>query len=114
MKYGSLIPSTRLADELCKVSGGELSLSSEAVRKWLRGKSVPRGLALVALDDLLGDYFLNKRKLSKPGSALFASLEGMNTQDLIDVQRAIAAQLENSYIQATTEDKKTISKDGGK
>jgi len=95
-RYGRLIPSTRLASEIDRVTNGEVSLSSEAVRKWLRGLSLPNGSALVALDFLLGEYFVEKRKLKIRKYEISESLNQMNLQDLIEVQGLIHTRIEST------------------
>lgn len=97
-RYGRLIPSTRLACEIDRITDGEVSLTSEAVRKWLRGVSIPNGRALVALDCLLGDYFVEKRKLKKSTNQLINSLEQMNIKQLEELQGLINFRIENSVL----------------
>ena len=95
-RYGRLIPSTKLARELDRVTKGEVSLSSEAVRKWVRGLSIPNGNALVALDELLGDYFVEKRKLKNFKNPILNQLNNMGIPELMETQRLIHSQIESS------------------
>ncbi len=96
-RYGRLIPSTKLASEIDRITNGEVSLSSEAVRKWMRALSMPNGSALVALDELLGDYFIQKRKLKKLKNPIANSLDRMCLEELIETQRLVHFRIENSY-----------------
>lgn len=95
-RYGRLIPSTKLARELDRVTKGEVSLSSEAVRKWIRALSIPNGNALVALDELLGDYFVEKRKLKNFKNPILNQLNNMGIPELMETQRLIHSQIESS------------------
>jgi len=98
-RYGTLVPATKLADDLDRITEGEISLSSEAIRKWLRGKSIPSGNALLALDDLLGDYFVRQRKLKKSNNSIANSLDAMDIRELMETQRMIHTRIENSFKQ---------------
>ena len=95
-RYGRLIPSTRLASDIDRITNGEVSLSGEAIRKWLRGMSMPNGIALVALDELLGDYFVQKRNLKKLQNPIISSLDRMCIDELMETQRLIHYRIEST------------------
>ena len=92
-KYGTLVPSTRLANEIYRITDGEISLTSEAIRKWMRGKSIPSGNALFALDELLGDYFVQKRKSKNYKNRIVNSLELVDIEELRRTQRLIQSKI---------------------
>ena len=98
-RYGTLVPATKLANDLDRITDGEVSLSSEAIRKWLRGKSIPSGSALLALDDLLGDFFVRHRKLKSSKNSIVNSLDAMDIHELMETQRMIHSRIENSVQQ---------------
>jgi hypothetical protein len=52
-RYGQMPSARQVADDLYALSQGTISLSPEAVRKWMRGKSMPRGNAFIVLEDWL-------------------------------------------------------------
>ena len=52
-KYGHIPSCQRLVDDLYTESAGTCSLSAEAARKWLNGKTTPRGVAYIYLEQLL-------------------------------------------------------------
>ena len=52
-KYGRVPSCQRLVDDLYTLSAGTCSLSAEAARKWLNGKTTPRGVAYIFLEQLL-------------------------------------------------------------
>jgi hypothetical protein len=97
-KYGTLVPSTRLANEIYRITDGEISLTSEAIRKWMRGKSIPSGNALFALDELLGDYFVQKRKSKNYKNRIVNSLELVDIEELRRTQRLIQSKIEISNV----------------
>lgn len=57
-KYGRLPTAKKLLQDLYLFSSGSVNLSNEAVRKWISGKSIPRGEHLVYLSRMLGQDFL--------------------------------------------------------
>ena len=57
-RYGRLVSAAFISRQLEQISTGAISVSSEAVRKWLTGSSVPRASILVVLERLLEEPLL--------------------------------------------------------
>lgn len=52
-KYGRKPTARQVSMDLYRISGGQVNVSPESVRKWLIGSTMPRGANLIALMRLL-------------------------------------------------------------
>lgn len=53
-RFGRVPSARKVADELFAFSAGEVSVTGEAVRKWMRSQAMPRGKTLLWLESWLG------------------------------------------------------------
>jgi hypothetical protein len=64
-KYGRLPTAKKLVQDIYVHSAGSVNLSDEAARKWITGRSLPRGEHLLYLAQMLGQDAMSWLKNSK-------------------------------------------------
>lgn len=84
-KYGKKVTAAFLARELDLFTQGGLILSSEAVRRWMVGLSMPRANVVAVLETYFGRPLVNKR--------LNLQVQALNPEELELLQRQISDRL---------------------
>lgn len=84
-KYGKRVTAAFLARELDLFTHGGLILSSEAVRRWMVGLSIPRANVVAVLEAYLGRPLVNQR--------LNLQVQALSSEELEHLQRQIADRL---------------------
>lgn len=84
-KFGRHVTAAFLARELDLYSRGQLILSSEAVRRWMVGISIPRAQVLAVLEDYLGRPLVH--------SKVHLDLTALTPQELQDLHHQVGARL---------------------
>lgn len=84
-KFGKRVTAAFLARELDLFTQGDLILSSEAVRRWMVGLSIPRANVVAVLEAYLGRPLVNKR--------LNLQVQALSSEELEFLQRQISDRL---------------------
>lgn len=84
-KFGRPVTAAFLARELDLYTKGQLILSSEAVRRWMVGISLPRAQVLVVLDEYLGRSLVH--------SKVSLDLHALTQEELQDLHHQVSARL---------------------
>ena len=64
-KYGVLISAARIARDLEHASKFQIQVTSEGVRKWLLGQSIPRAQTVAHLEVMLGTHLVFGHSVSR-------------------------------------------------
>jgi hypothetical protein len=84
-RFGKRVTAAFLARELDLFTQGGLILSSEAVRRWMVGLSIPRANVVAVLEEYLGRPLVNKR--------LNLQVQALSSDELEFLQRQISDRL---------------------
>lgn len=84
-KHGRLITCAHLARELASFTNGKLDLTSETVRKWMRGISLPRANAVAVLESYLGVPLVNNK--------VRLNVDALNHDQLVQLQYQVLQRL---------------------
>ncbi len=88
-KFGRLPSAADLARQLDVATKGQVLVSTEAVRKWLIGKAVPRASAVAGLEQLLGRPLVNDQ--------LRINVKAMKLDELLEIRAEVNARLSHLH-----------------
>ena len=89
-KYGARVSAARIARDLEHASKFQIEVTSEGVRKWLSGSSIPRAQTVAHLEVMLGTHLVFGHSVSR--FADMTKTELIACRDQID--RALKAKAE--------------------
>lgn len=103
-KFGRLTSAADLARQLDLVTQGQVLVSTEAVRKWLIGKAVPRASAVAGLEQLLGRPLVNDQ--------LSIDVNAMQLDELLEIREKVNGRLSHLHAISVL-DAESKSRSGG-